>query len=521
MTFGSVPIRDAEGAILAHSVRPLRKGRVLSAEDIAQLEAAGVREVVVARLEPSDIGEDDAASRIAASCAGDGVRIGAAFTGRANLYATAPGLALIDAAKVDALNRLDESITLATLAPFARVASRQMLATIKIVPFAAPRACVEAAAALGEIVKIAPFRPMRVALLMTGGSAKLMDKTRGVIEARLASIGSRIGLERRTSHEIGALAAAIKEAKGCDAILIMGASAIADRRDVVPAAIAAAGGSIDAFGMPVDPGNLLLTARLEGKPVVGLPGCARSPKLNGFDFVLWRIAAGLPVGREEIATMGVGGLLGEIPTRPQPRDERPAALPRIGAVVLAAGRSSRMGANKLTTEIEGKPLVRRAAEAALASAADPVVVVTGHAPEAVRQALDGLDLRFADNPDFTKGLSASLKRGVNALPEDCDGAVVLLGDMPDVSAVLVDRLIAAFDPAENRAICVAARNGRRGNPVLWARRFFPEMLALEGDTGAKALMTAYDELVVEVEAGDDSPLIDLDTQEALDAYRRR
>lgn len=521
MIFGSIPIRDAVGAILAHSAATLRKGRVLCAEDVAALEAAGVYAVVAARLDESDIGEDAAAARIAQACAGDGVRIGAAFTGRANLYATAPGLALMDTSKVDALNAIDESVTLATLAPCTRVAARQMLATIKIIPFAAPRVHVEAAARLGEIVRVAPFRSLAAALIMTGGNGKLLDKTRAVMEQRLAAIGSRIVLERRTAHDAGALTAAIKEARACDAILIMGASAIADRRDVVPAAIEAAGGSIEAFGMPVDPGNLLLTARLDGKPVIGLPGCARSPKLNGFDFVLWRIAAGLPVGRKEIAAMGVGGLLGEIPTRPQPRDERPAALPRIGAVVLAAGQSSRMGANKLLAEIGGTPLVRRAVEAALASAADPVIVVTGHAGDAVEAALAGLDVRFAGNPDFARGLSTSLKQGINALPEDCDGAAILLADMPDVSAALIDKLIAAFDPAEERAICVASRSGRRGNPVLWARRFFPEILSLEGDSGARALMTAYDELVVEVEAGDDAPLIDLDTPQALDAYRAR
>ena len=108
--------------------------------------------------------------------------------------------------------------------------------------------------------------------------------------------------------------------------------------------------------------------------------------------------------------------------------------------------------------------------------------------------MSGLDIQFANNPDFAKGLSTSLKRGLSALPEDCDGAAILLADMPDVGSGLIDTLIAAFDPAEERAICVATRGGRRGNPVLWARRFFPEMANLHGDVGAKSLMAAYDEL---------------------------
>ena len=525
MIFASIPVSDAAGAILAHRVGAFRKGRVLSPDDVAALGAAGVREVTAARLEASDMAEDEAASRIAKSCAGPDIRIGAAFTGRANLYATAAGLALIDAARVDALNALDESVTLATLAPFTRVAPRQMLATIKIIPFAAPRGRVEDAERVGTVVRVAPFVPRRVALISTalpGTKPGLLDKNRTALEERLKSIGSTIVFERRVDHETAALADAIREMKDADPILIFGASAITDRRDVVPAAIEAAGGAIDAFGMPVDPGNLLLTARLaDGVTVVGLPGCARSPKQNGFDFVLWRIAAGLPVGRAEIAAMGVGGLLTEIPTRPQPRDERPAALPRIGAVVLAAGLSSRMGSHKLLEAVGGKTLVRRAVEAALASAAGPVLVVTGNRAAEVQAALKGLAAEFVDNPDFTKGLSTSLKRGINALPEDCDGALVLLADMPDVSAALIDKLIAAFDPAEERAICVAARHGKRGNPVLWARRFFPEIASLEGDVGAKALMVAYDELVCEVEAADDAPLVDIDTPQALEAYRAR
>jgi len=521
--FGSIPLSEALGAILAHGVAPFRKGRVLSADDMAVLAANGIASVMAARLEAGDVGEDEAAARIARAAAGRDVRIGAAFTGRANLYAARAGVAVIDAAKVDALNALHEAITLATLPPFARAAERQMLATIKIIPFAAPRDAVEAAEALlrEPIVCVAPFRAMKAALIATGGNAKVIDKTRAVTERRLAGIGSSIAFERRVAHETETLAAAIAQAEGCDPILIFGASAITDRRDVIPAAIEAAGGRIEAFGMPVDPGNLLLTAKLHGATVIGLPGCARSPKQNGFDFVLWRVAANLAVGRAEIATMGTGGLLSEIPTRPQPRDERPAQLPLIGAVVLAAGCSSRMGTNKLLEPVGGEPLVRRAVLAAVQSAADPVVVVTGNEGETVKAALADLQVTFVENPDFAMGLSTSLKCGVNALPDTADGAVILLGDMPEVSAALVDKLIAAFDPAEGRAICVASRGGRRGNPVLWARRFFAEIAALDGDVGAKALMAVHGELVCEVEAADDAPLIDLDTREALDAYRSR
>jgi molybdenum cofactor cytidylyltransferase len=534
MQFLTSSVSEAVGAMLAHSVRAggrvLRKGRVLSQDDVAAMTGSGVREVMIVRLGPDDVPEDEAAARIARLCAGGGVRTGAAFTGRANLHATEAGLALIDAALVDRLNAIDESITLATVPPSARVSPRQMLATIKIIPYAAERRHVEAAEALlraNPPIALAGFRPRRAALISTflpETKPSLLDKNRSALEQRLHALGSAIVLERRVPHAVAPLAAAIAEARDCDPILVFGASAITDRRDTVPAAIERAGGTIAVFGMPVDPGNLLLSAMLGGATVIGLPGCARSPKLNGLDFVLWRTAAGLPIGRPDLAAMGVGGLLSEIATRPQPRDEpvvEAPALPHIGAIVLAAGLSSRMGSNKLLASAGGKPLVRHAVEAALASAADPVVVVTGSSGGAVKAALADLPVQFAENPDFADGLSTSLKAGLSALADDCNGALFLLGDMPDVSAGLIDKLIAAFDPGEDRAICVATRHGKRGNPVLWARRFLPEIMALEGDIGAKHLMTVHADLVCEVEAADDSPLTDIDTPEALAAYRAR
>ena len=106
------------------------------------------------------------------------------------------------------------------------------------------------------------------------------------------------------------------------------------------------------------------------------------------------------------------------------------------------------------------------------------------------------------------------------MPDDCDAAVIILGDMPDVSTALIERLIAAFDPAEGRAICVATRGGKHGNPVLFARRFFEEVESIEGDVGARGLIGSYPELVCEVEAGNDAPLIDIDTAEDLAAYRK-
>jgi molybdenum cofactor cytidylyltransferase len=540
MQFGRFPVAGATGAILAHGVRQgdlsFRKGRILSLGDVQALKDAGISDITIAWTEPGDVPEDKAAARIAAAAAAkDGsVRIGAAFTGRVNLYAETAGLALIDAAAIQAANAQDEAITLATLQPFAKVAAGQMLATIKIIPFAAHETGVTAVemTLAASAIRVAPFLPRKVALISTrlpGMKPALLDKNCEALDARLKPLGSAIVFERRVPHDIGAVADAIGAAADADLILLFGASAIADRRDVLPAALERAGGRIAVLGMPVDPGNLLMSGTLDGRPVIGLPGCARSPRLNGFDFVLWRILADLGVGRTEIAALGVGGLLADSPVRPHQR-EAPLTtaprLPRIGAIVLAAGHSSRMRAageniNKLLQPLAGKPMIRYAVEAALKSAASDVIVVVGNEHERIRAALDGLPIIFSENADYSNGLSTSLICGLNVLPVDCDGAMMLLGDMPAVSAGLLDRLIAAFEPSEDRAIIVPVHDGTRGNPVLWARRFFDEMRTLTGDAGARALLAPYAGLVCEVEAGSDAPLTDIDTGEALSAFRER
>jgi molybdenum cofactor cytidylyltransferase len=284
--------------------------------------------------------------------------------------------------------------------------------------------------------------------------------------------------------------------------------------------VEAVGGKVEHFGMPVDPGNLMLIASANGTPVLGAPGCARSPKENGFDWVLARLLCGLPVSRHDIMGMGVGGLLMEIVTRPQPRASDAVSGRRIAAIVLAAGKSTRMGGpNKLLSDVGGRPMVRIAADEALASKVSPVFVVTGHQHEQVRAALKDLPVTFVHNPDFAEGLSTSVKAGIAALPDEIDGAIVCLGDMPQVNAALIDRMLGAFDPEKGALIVVPTADGKRGNPVLWSRRFFPELLALEGDIGARQLIAAYPEAIVEVPVGGGAAFLDIDTPDALAALR--
>ena len=547
MRFGDTPIDEAAGAILGHSWRSgginFSKGRRLSADDVGKLKAAGVATVVAARLDSDDVHEDEAAATVAKSLAGEGIEVTAPFTGRCNHFARGSGLAVVDHARIDALNDLDESVTVATLPPFARVEPRQMVATVKIIPYGAPKSAVARAVEVAHsanrpLISVAPFHAMRAGLVQTrlpGTRDKVLDKALGTTTKRLTSLGSMLSGERRVAHDAAAIAGALKElkAEGCDLFLIAGASAIVDRHDVVPLGIAEAGGTVHHFGMPVDPGNLLLTAELDGKPVLGLPGCAKSPKYNGFDMVLERLAAGLTVGRAEIVRMGAGGLLAEIASRPQPRDDEPSEgegpqqAPRVAVLVLAAGRSTRMGGpNKMLADANGAPLVVHAVKAALESQAVEIVVVLGHMADQVRAGIENAipgrsRLRFVTNPDFVDGLSTSVRTGIGALSSNVDAAIVQLGDMPGVGAGLLNRLIAAFSPVEGRAICVPTVGGKRGNPVLWARRFFPEMATLSGDSGAKHLIGEHADLVCEVEMTGEAAITDIDTPEALKAWRER
>ena len=533
MKFGAVAPADAKGAIVVHSIRSaglvLKKGTVVGEPEIAALRAAGIPSITVARLEPGDVSEDTAAAEIAAAVAGEGVQVDRAFTGRANLFAETAGVLVVNEDAIDRLNEVDPDITLATLDAFAPVVVGKMIATVKIIPFAVSKdACdraLVAARGAAPLVRVAPYRIRKVGVISTllpGLADKVIDKTLRVTLDRLAPAHATIVAERRVPHETKALARALDEVlkSGAELVIVFGASAIADKRDVIPAAVEAVGGEIEHFGMPVDPGNLMLVAAANGVPVLGAPGCARSPKENGFDWILARLLCGLPVTRRDITGMGVGGLLMEIVTRPQPRESDEPAGRRVAAIVLAAGRSTRMGGpNKLLAEIGGKPLVRIAVEQALASRARPAVVVTGHQRDQVEAALKGLAVKFVHNPSYADGLSTSLKAGIAALPAESDGAIVCLGDMPQVDAALIDRLVAAFDPERGALVVVPTIAGKRGNPVVWSRRFFGDLGRIDGDIGARHVIASYPEAVVEVAVTGNGALVDVDTPDALRAVK--
>jgi molybdenum cofactor cytidylyltransferase len=518
--FAEVPLAEAAGGLLAHSLlvggKRWAKGRLLTDADVAAAAAAGLTRLTIARLEPGDVGEDAAAVRLAARLAGPGLTTLAPVHGRVNLAARAAGVFIADAAMVAAVNAVDEALTLATLAPGARVAAGEIVATIKTIRYGVAATALSTAENAAHPLALSAFATSDVAFLATtlsGVADKALAKTEAVTRARVESLGGRFIALPPCPHDSAALAERLANLPPHDILLIAGASATVDRGDVIPAAVVAAGGRVERLGMPVDPGNLLCLASLNGRPVIGLPGCAKSPKRNGFDIVLERLAARLPVTGADIALMGAGGLLPEA-ERPEPRAPQPPGP--VGAIILAAGRSSRMGGeHKLLAEWQGKPLVAHVADAIAAAGLPPPVVVLGARAEEVRAALGERPAEFVMASDYAEGLSRSLRAGLAAVPPAWSAALICLADMPRITPALLQALAAA--PGD---VALPTWAGKRGNPVRWSRRHFARLMTLSGDVGGKAVLADV-AVLTEIAAPDDGVLDDIDTPEALARLRDR
>ncbi len=542
MKFGEFPLSQIMGAILAHSIRLpmgiLKKGHIITETDIKAFEKQDISHVMVAIIEEGDVGEDVAAAEISNHIAGDNITCGKAFTGRVNFYAAHAGLISIDVAAVNALNHMDEAITFATMPVNATAQKGQMVATVKIIPFAVRgesltqlKRKIESA-----VIVLHPFMKQKTALVQTelrGMDKKLQEKTKIVMKHRLDGFGLSLVENYSCSHDIQALTDILRQivTGDNDIIMIMGASAITDRKDVIPEAIVRAGGELHHYGMPVDPGNLMLVAKFQRKWILGLPGCSRSPKLNGIDLILSHIAAGRDIQRHDIMNMGVGGLLSEYIGRPQPRDlarlrnsknrqsikETPAKK-NIAALILSAGQSKRMGKdNKLLLSYGDETVISHICRQIKGAGIDRIFAVTGHQKDDIEKEVSRHDVICFHNDLYEEGMSTSVKLGVSSLPKDVDAVVILLGDMPQITSDILRKIIDAYDPFEGRSIIVPHHKGKRGNPILWDRGFFNDFERLNGDMGAKMLLNEYSEYSVEVDVDSNGIFLDIDT---LEAYQR-
>jgi len=332
----------------------IKKGTRLDPERIATLKQSGIRKVTGARLDAEDVDENTAAGLLAQVLAGEGVVIGKPATGRCNLYAVHHGLTQVNANCIDAINLCGGQVTIATLPNYGQAYEDQAVATVKVIPFGLDREafikCVELAGETSGAINCRPLRHHHAALILTssnGTKASVLASTLEVTRERLEALGSHIAFHQCCGHSVADVSAALRQAlqQGCDPILLCGASVTVDENDIIPQAMLSCGIELEHFGMPVEPGNMLLLGRVAGRTVINLPGCSRSPKLNGLDWVLERTLADILVSADEIMRMGVGGLIKDRAHVQRRQSDRARHLKkkksRIAGVILAAGRSVR------------------------------------------------------------------------------------------------------------------------------------------------------------------------------------
>lgn len=524
MKFGYFSVDEARNALLAHSIRlnssnlVLKKGTKLSQADINTLKKYHVHKVWAAILDSTDIHEDQAAIQLAESVTGPGVYTALPSKGRVYIRSEHHGLFTPSASAVSAINLLDERLTLATLPAFSVVKPQQIVATSKTIPFAVPQEILlqslQAALNFKPALQVHAFTPKKVALILSElphSSSSQLDRALRNQIARVRALGSEVKWSLRCPHNQVALCTAIENvlSEGAELVLILGASAMVDSQDVLPQAIRSSGGQIHQVGMPTDPGNLLVLGQNNTVPIIGIPGCARSSKRNGFDIVLERVAANLPISSLDIRNMGVGGIF-------TPKKSN-SASPAVAGIVLAAGRSTRMGkTNKLLEKLNGESMVVRVVQTLCESPLDGhVIVVTGHEADLVEKALQAYPVKFVHNSSYAEGLSTSLKAGLNAIEHHVAGALVALGDMPLISKTHTQTLIETFQTNNPQSICVPTYNGKRGNPVILSSQYFSEARAIEGDVGARVLLKRYPNRIREVPLDDPGIILDVDTPDEL------
>ena len=528
MNFGKVKIKDSLNGILAHTIsigkKRFSKGRIISKEDQHYFMKHKIESLICATLGETDIHEDKAANLLAKKFNNKTLALEKAFTGRANILANESGLLIIDVNKIRKFNSISENITIATLNNNSKVKKGEMIATIKIIPFSIEDRYFKIINEINFLksLYIHAFKHKKCALLLTHiekENKKINSISEIRIKDRLEKLNCTLELINTCEHDSKEIAINIKNfvKNNFKLILILGSSAIVDINDKIPEGIKNANGKIIRFGMPVDPGNLLLLGQIKNIPIIGLPGCARSPTLNGFDWILERLLSGNSVTDKDISNMGVGGLLKTINKRNKINTKEKKY--KITNIILAAGQSKRMlKDNKLLIKINKKTMIERIINTSLNSNANSTVVVLGHQSDTIQEYIRNKEVVTIINKDYKNGLSSSLQCGISALPDDCDAAIIILADMPNIQSNMINSMIKNYDPSNNKCIIVPTFKTKKGNPILLDRKYFPDILKVKGDKGAKDIILNNKESIYELPQKNSSVLNDIDTKEDLSKY---
>ena len=332
MFFGFLNTKDSEGAILAHSTRLeglyISKGTKLNKEHIKNLKSKGIKRIICARLDDCDVDENAAAKFLSEKIHHNSIRFSEASTGRVNIISNTNGLIRYNKNKIVKFNLVDEGVTLALLKQNTLVKKGQLIGTLKIIPYSIHIDVLNIInnKVYGKkpLIIIKPIRKKQFFLIQTklsGTKDSVIESTKKATLKRIQDLNCNLIGSSTCNHEKESIEEKLKDSLGvsADIILISCASAVSDRRDILPSSIINSGGHIDHFGLPVDPGNLLLLGCIGNIQIVCLPGCARSPSLNGFDFIIRMLLADIKISNKEIAELSVGGLLKEVKPRPLPR----------------------------------------------------------------------------------------------------------------------------------------------------------------------------------------------------------
>ena len=538
MQLKELPTKETIGLILAHSCKlesqKISKGTLIDSKIVNSLINEQVSQILCAIPNESDLHENEAANLIANAIDKKKAFSGIASTGRVNFKSNSLGIVRYDRSVIKELNLIDESIAFSIVQHNQLLAPNDLIATLKIIPFFVSKSSVEKAVNLirrSSLFEFHGLKKRKCSLLQTRFNwqrSEIFKATTNVTKDRLKNLDCSISKDRLINHNLAEISKCIRDYvnEGTEILLISGASAIIDRTDDIPKAILQEGGEVFQYGLAVDPGNLLLIGKISDMTIIGMPGCARSPKLNGLDWVLQLLLAEINIDKEELAEMGAGGLLMEIASRPLPRSlNRKISKPRkLFGALLAGGNSKRMGKdNKLLVEIEGIPLVRKIVLEMLNSNLDGCQVVLGYEAEKVAEVLKDLPVQFLVNPLWKNGQASSLKTAVENLDTEVSDLLVMLADLPGVTSKHIKYLIENHfeDRSSNNIITVPCHKGQRGNPVIWSEAFFPDLVKLDGDTGGRVLFPYHPAAMNLVEVHNDCVITDTNTPQELNLWLER